>query len=245
MLVPLLLCTGTFMLDCRLMRYLLPLLVPFALSAATIPCSPFTVGPVIFTNCQTVNTVTGAPGLPPMDFNFVPGTFPEPGFPPNEAVLFIPGSYILDPVAFPSPISGLSVTETLSADFSAPGFFVTRVSMSGIAFDDSNITSENIFLNAPCMAVIPGNINGDGSGSAGCNLPGGTQSGTLSVTLDIHSDPCDPTTRLCHGGIVHVSSVRLDLEPVPEPAGLGLMLTGTCLIGLIAVRRRTPFAALS
>src|SRR5205814_8055009 len=98
----------------------------------------------------------------------------------------IPGSYILEPAALER-----SVSETLTADFSVTGYTVSRVWMVGTAFDDGNATSENIFFNSPCFAVL----HGDGTG-AGCAAPAGTQQGTLSVTLDIHS-------RACTGGPCH------------------------------------------
>src|SRR5262245_1445941 len=121
------------------MRLLLSLFLALPIGAASIPC--FTVGPVNFTNCQIASTVSGPVGLAPMDFSFVPGSYPEPFFSPNQAVLFVSGdSYILNS----APVEQ-TVTETLSADFDAPGYIVTGVSMLGTAFGDLGVT-ENISL---------------------------------------------------------------------------------------------------
>jgi len=59
------------------------------------------------------------------EVSFVPDAFPDPLF-PGEAVLFIPGSYILQPASVPQAVS-----ETLSADFEAPGYVVTGVRLLG------------------------------------------------------------------------------------------------------------------
>ena len=73
---------------------------------------------------------------------------------------------------------------------------------SGTAFDESNVASENIFLNGPCAI-----LHGDGT-AVFCSPSPGTSSGTVSVTLDIHSDAC--TTGPCHSGIVHVAHIAGD-----------------------------------
>src|SRR5215471_3995729 len=52
-----------------------------------------------------------------------------------------------------------AVNEILSADFEASGYVVTRVRLLGTAVDSGG-TSENIFLNGPCPAIL----HGDGAG---------------------------------------------------------------------------------
>src|SRR5882724_7517662 len=100
-------------------------LAALALSAQAAPIPCFTVGPVVFTNCQTTNTAS--PGLPIMGFNFVPDIYPDPLFTvppgtPDDVILFVPGRYTLD------NFSGIqqSVSETLSADFTVASGYAVR-----------------------------------------------------------------------------------------------------------------------
>lgn len=212
------------------MRTITLLLFPLIAGATSIPC--MSVGPVTFTNCQTVNTAS--PGLPLMGFNWVPDAFPDALF-PGEVVLTVPGQYILNPASGPQ-----FVRETLTADFQAPGYTVTRVMLLGTAFDESDVTSENIFLTGPCSATL----HGQGVG-VGCTPPPGTSAGTLSVTLDIHSDAC--TSEPCHSGIVYVSNIGLVLQQAPEPGTWGFIVGGILLFAAFncAVNSSTRFCAAS
>jgi hypothetical protein len=204
------------------MRYALLLFAAVSHGATITTTAPgFTVGPVTFSNVTYTNTATE--GLPFMGFGFVPDVYPAEFFPSNTVMLLIPGSYRLDPVGV-----GEAVSETLSADFSIAGYNLVGMSGLGVAFTDGFGTSESIVFSAPCTAFL-GSSSGDGVVTGGCSVPP-RQSGTISVTLDIHSDSsCNIGPSFCRAGVVHVAHVSLALEPVPEPgtsllAGLGLAL---------------------
>ena len=204
------------------MRYALLLFAALAHGATITTTAPgFTVGPVAFSNVTYTNTASE--GLRFMGFGFVPDEYPAQFFPSNTVVLHIPGSYLLDPVGV-----GETVSETLSADFSIAGYNLVGMSVLGIAYTDGIGTNESIVFNTPCHAFLVSS-SGDGVVTGGCSVPP-TQSGTISVTLDIHSDSsCNIGPSFCRAGVVHVAHVSLALEPVPEPgtwllAGLGLAL---------------------
>src|SRR5436309_1694119 len=80
-------------------------------SASASPClgTRFTVGPVVFSNCQ-VTHFQSPETLPAMPFLLSPGTFTG-----NVASLFSPQDYVFNP----GRGDGADVLETLSYDFIA------------------------------------------------------------------------------------------------------------------------------
>lgn len=190
----------------------------------------FVVGPVTFSNCQ-VSSTTSPLGLPPMTFSFSPGTFNVPPGSFNTEVMITGPSYFLS-----DDTVSQSVAETLTADFSMEGYRVALVTGIGVAQDTGVHVSENIFTNAPCSALI---ASGTGV-TFSCTPPSGLQSGSLSVTLEIHSTVC-PQGPFCDAGQVGGADIILELLPVPEPSAFVLMSLGVIGAGL-ARRRPSPIA---
>ena len=196
------------------------------LRAGPSPC--FVVGPITFSNCQVSNTTS--PGLSPMSFSPVAGTF---NVPPGSfaAEVMIPGSYVLNADVVPQAVS-----ETFSADFSIVGYTLSSLSARGQADDTGIHVSENIFITSPCMATIPG---GGGFQNTGCiqPLPAGMQSGSLVVKLDIHSTACTSGGPGCDTGVVGSLDINLLLQPIPEPSMFGLLFFSSLVVAARAALR--------
>jgi len=162
-----------------------------------------------------------------MTFSFVAGTF---NVPPGSfaAMVSIPGSYSLNADIVPQMVS-----ETLSADFSVTGYTLLFLNAFGRGDDTGIHVSENIFITAPCSAVIPG---GGGFQGAACTPASGLQSGSLVVTLEIHSTSCPTGGPGCDEGVVGPLDIGLVIQPVCEPSAFLLMSLGMVGVGLARPR---------
>lgn len=145
--------------------------------------------------------------------------------------LYVGGIYTLD------NYTGVqsSVSETLTADFSVTsGYAVQAVGAMGTLADGgSTAVGENIWVDTPCYTYISHQTM-----TGSCTLLSPTQSGTLSVTIEIHGNYCYGP---CHGmGQVGLSMVGFALQQVetqatfihnPEPATwLMALLSIGCLL---------------
>lgn len=207
--------------EAAVIRLLVGLLATSAYGA-TITAPGFTVGPVTFSNVSYTSTASA--GLPEMGFVFAPALFPNPDFPGRVGV-FVSGN--------PYGLSGAGVpkfaSETLTADFVVTdGYAVTAVGAIGNIGDDGSIAvSEDIFLIAPCSAVLS-HLNRSG----GCAPAAPLTSGTLSIGLTVRAGECPGS--ICFGfGSIGPATAVLTLQPAihnPEPGTWAMMLLGGIML---------------
>ena len=118
------------------------------------------------------------------------------------------------------------INATVTANFTMdPQWGIDIVVMRFLAQDDGVTVSENVNLNAPCVAFVAG----DSSGTGSCRPPSPLQSGTISLNLTITSNAICSTC-IFDKGDVGPGTLGLRQVPVPEPSTTVLMGLGIAAV---------------